>query len=1196
MQSTNPISPARRSSFALALAVTFAPLIMGGEVALAKPQCEPPTGSECLQTYPTPSVAPAATFNITNKFTGNTHLYGAPVTDDHFWILVTKTGGGIWYFEDTNGCYWEFPQSGTCFVKFSTIQQVGGGRSINVAQGATDSAVLQAIYWPKDTAPTKAPSDAPPSGQPNQLPAANTGTYAAYAELELSVVPGGASVIDVTVLDRYNFAHQLVYWNSPNCAVPSHNAHPNIACGFNGKATSKEIYNDLASALGTTASGKYYPANYPDQSLMRLNGLSGDFGNAKYTSGQWFKCDNNGLLDWGLEDDYLTKGFGYNGGEGGYSNYAPLSAYGNVAQNIPIDTGSSTYSTDHCGMWHPSKSSVSKSTTGVYVAQAFGNKYGGESGYLAALYEAMPPGGYIISNSQRNQVDPGTYPVEKPLYGGSGYSFNLNIVQTNFGDEKTPLYDYHLELQNIKVFNTPSSGPGIVGDPTFNQTHSSGQGVWYPSQQCGSPLDYQMQNPPRGRFGVPSDPLTCLLVEGAAPNHLPSTTLSDKYDYPYVYTQIMVAPAGGPYGPAGGPLLKNPDDQWTLLTDDPTNGAFQCPNPNGTGRTFTPPGYQALRQYLLEQDPPIKEYVNNAVFSNLDTWNPTSDTPRQGTVLFEVVTNNPSCTYGGSCPSTGFCTDCPLIKPCPTGTGTPVSAAFCNYYFGNYSTFPTWAGAPTVGTGLKPDHDTFNAIGFPGWGAGGGVPSCTNSNLGGKPFNWVGPYYDAQSTIYPSFYICTSPGGCSCLNSPGSEDGIAAGWVQLNYYPYSLKPSVWWTWPPATAPLPPPETGGVLLKGTFNWDGSSSTTAENALIKIGTNGYPEAYFEDQPLLQWQSQVTNPSSYNSSSISWDALWTDHAGAYLLFPECGMPATGPTCAYNSWGTNTPNWGGGKIVPYIGNWTDMFVNMGGAPNKSLVMYSKNYPDGSPTPPPNAPLGGWGPCPGLVGSQGLYGFDPFVKAMGWPKASDVAGANLKACGVADPSLEGWFSQDLIAAMLADVSTIIQFGLLTDQWNNGFGFEYFQNAVGTQGLPFSSATFFKNPCSTCEIEAPGPYGNSFIKSLLENSLGYNQSQGGFPTHTKVIPAYASTYADRFKLVAPAFSFNPGNSYFQWNLGVPTISSVSDINGDGCVGSEDLTMLLAAWGACGKGKCPEDLNKDGIVEGGDLVHVLAEWGVGCGSP
>ncbi|MFM7480241.1 MAG: hypothetical protein ACKO4V_03810, partial [Planctomycetota bacterium] len=121
--------------------------------------------------------------------------------------------------------------------------------------------------------------------------------------------------------------------------------------------------------------------------------------------------------------------------------------------------------------------------------------------------------------------------------------------------------------------------------------------------------------------------------------------------------------------------------------------------------------------------------------------------------------------------------------------------------------------------------------------------------------------------------------------------------------------------------------------------------------------------------------------------------------------------------------------------------------------------------------------------------------------------------------------------------------------------------------------------------------------TLLDNSLGYNGKKGGFNNPaTRVIPPYVSSFTDRFKNVSPDFKISPGSSYLQWRLGVPFTGSTSDLDGDGCVGSQDLTKLLAAWGACGKGNCPEDLNQDGIVEGGDLVHVLAEWGVGCGSP
>jgi hypothetical protein len=49
-----------------------------------------------------------------------------------------------------------------------------------------------------------------------------------------------------------------------------------------------------------------------------------------------------------------------------------------------------------------------------------------------------------------------------------------------------------------------------------------------------------------------------------------------------------------------------------------------------------------------------------------------------------------------------------------------------------------------------------------------------------------------------------------------------------------------------------------------------------------------------------------------------------------------------------------------------------------------------------------------------------------------------------------------------------------------------------------------------------------------------------------------------------------------------------DINGDGVVNTEDLLMLLGAWGPC-EG-CPEDINGDGVVNTEDLLILLGNWG------
>jgi len=52
-----------------------------------------------------------------------------------------------------------------------------------------------------------------------------------------------------------------------------------------------------------------------------------------------------------------------------------------------------------------------------------------------------------------------------------------------------------------------------------------------------------------------------------------------------------------------------------------------------------------------------------------------------------------------------------------------------------------------------------------------------------------------------------------------------------------------------------------------------------------------------------------------------------------------------------------------------------------------------------------------------------------------------------------------------------------------------------------------------------------------------------------------------------------------------------DLDNDGVVGSGDLAVLLAAWGACpATPPCPADFNGDGFVNSGDLAILLAAWG------
>ena len=75
-----------------------------------------------------------------------------------------------------------------------------------------------------------------------------------------------------------------------------------------------------------------------------------------------------------------------------------------------------------------------------------------------------------------------------------------------------------------------------------------------------------------------------------------------------------------------------------------------------------------------------------------------------------------------------------------------------------------------------------------------------------------------------------------------------------------------------------------------------------------------------------------------------------------------------------------------------------------------------------------------------------------------------------------------------------------------------------------------------------------------------------------------------------------GSSTGTWGSAVYVLRAAesarpADINGDGQVDGIDLTVLLAAWGACpSAGDCPADLDGSGAVDGLDLTAMLADWG------
>jgi len=76
-----------------------------------------------------------------------------------------------------------------------------------------------------------------------------------------------------------------------------------------------------------------------------------------------------------------------------------------------------------------------------------------------------------------------------------------------------------------------------------------------------------------------------------------------------------------------------------------------------------------------------------------------------------------------------------------------------------------------------------------------------------------------------------------------------------------------------------------------------------------------------------------------------------------------------------------------------------------------------------------------------------------------------------------------------------------------------------------------------------------------------------------------------------------GGELFPFDIHEPlTPIPEGDIDRDGCVGQQDLGLLLAAWGSdegSGNWDCRADLDWDGYVGQADLGLLLANWGDGC---
>jgi len=291
--------------------------------------------------------------------------------------------------------------------------------------------------------------------------------------------------------------------------------------------------------------------------------------------------------------------------------------------------------------------------------------------------------------------------------------------------------------------------------------------------------------------------------------------------------------------------------------------------------------------------------------------------------------------------------------------------------------------------------------------------------------------------------------------------------------------------------------------------------------------------------------------------------------------------------------------SVVPNVGNWTDDMIASGGG-GKMGVMgvvtwdYSKQHPDGPERTVPRV-------------LTALFGFDPAQGVRNWPRVIPAGDVNTPGTENADdgnhpysgsgPSVtqrsmgEPWakWSQSLQALIVGKASAVLQLGMiLPDSWPDP--------AIPTTGNQGSAYAF-----SMFKFQSKTQTGQKLFKRWKPFFLKYQGKRVGDAYTTALMnfladfPLYVMPYSDALKNMNPDPGLgDPRYQTIEWILGpVPEgLRAKSDFDGNGCVGGEDLTLLISNWGVnCGKisGPCPWDTTGDGLVDGADLNTLLAEW-------
>jgi S-formylglutathione hydrolase FrmB len=138
--------------------------------------------------------------------------------------------------------------------------------------------------------------------------------------------------------------------------------------------------------------------------------------------------------------------------------------------------------------------------------------------------------------------------------------------------------------------------------------------------------------------------------------------------------------------------------------------------------------------------------------------------------------------------------------------------------------------------------------------------------------------------------------------------------------------------------------------------------------------------------------------------------------------------------------------------------------------------------------------------------------------------------------------------------------------------------------------------------EHPRTIAEANVEAIVQSGVAIRQAVGtddflhamnvDFHSHLEALgiphawieaPGVAHSTPDLFE------ALGPGNWDFYRGLFDGLGRVPADLDRSGTVDGADLSLLLAAWGACGS-RCDPDLDASGTVDGADLAAMLAAWG------